>query len=110
MNELEEKGLCIKNDEVVYNRDEYLILDFYADWCKPCKMQETILDELIKEYDNVNFYKVNVEDEYELGELLLIKSLPTIIICSNKKIKKMIGFVNKNNLEAILKEDTIKIC
>jgi thioredoxin 1 len=110
MQELKEKGLIIKDGEVRYERDKYLILDFYADWCKPCKMQESVLDDMMKNYNDVEFYKVNVEDEYELGELLLIKSLPTIIICSNKNIKKIVGFSNKTKLEEMIKDQTIKIC
>jgi thioredoxin len=56
------------------------IIDFYADWCGPCKMISPILDSLSKEYDGkVDIYKVNTEEEQELSAMFGIRSIPSIL-------------------------------
>ncbi len=58
------------------------IIDFYADWCGPCKMVAPVLEDLSKEYDGkVNFYKVDTEDQQELAGLFGISSIPTFLFC-----------------------------
>jgi thioredoxin len=58
------------------------IIDFYADWCGPCKMVTPVLDELLKEYDGkINIYKVDTEQEQELAMAFGIKSIPSILFC-----------------------------
>jgi len=56
------------------------VIDFYADWCGPCKMVSPILEELSKEYEGrVNIYKVNTENEPQLSSLFGISSIPSIL-------------------------------
>lgn len=56
------------------------IIDFYADWCGPCKMVAPILEELSKEYEGkVNIYKVDTEKELELSSVFGIQSIPTFL-------------------------------
>jgi thioredoxin len=58
------------------------IIDFYADWCGPCKMVAPILEELSKEYEGkVNIYKVDTEAEQELAGAFGIRSIPSILFC-----------------------------
>ena len=58
------------------------IIDFYADWCQPCKIVAPILEELSKEYEGkVNIYKVNTEEETELAAAFGIRSIPSILFC-----------------------------
>lgn len=58
-----------------------VVLDFYADWCMPCKNLAPTLEELSKEYEGkVNIYKVNTEEQDELSALFNIRSLPSVII------------------------------
>ena len=58
------------------------IIDFYADWCQPCKIVAPILEELSKEYDGkINIYKVNTEEETELAAAFGIRSIPSILFC-----------------------------
>ncbi len=58
------------------------IIDFYADWCQPCKTVAPILDELSDEYKGkVNIYKVNTEEETELAAAFGIRSIPSILFC-----------------------------
>jgi thioredoxin 1 len=58
------------------------IIDFYADWCQPCKMVAPILEELSEEYKGkVNIYKVDTEQEVELAGAFGIRSIPSILFC-----------------------------
>ena len=100
--ELLSKGFVVNNGKYTYKSNKVLVIDFYADWCQPCKPQEMILNELSKEYNGIEFFKVNVEDEYELAELFSIKSLPTIIVFGKDR-KTFTGFTQKQKIE-----DTIK--
>ncbi len=68
------------NKEWKYNGDKPAIIDFYADWCRPCKMVAPILEDLAKEYENdIVIYKVDTEAEQELAAVFGIRSIPTIL-------------------------------
>ena len=59
-----------------------VLVDFYADWCGPCKMIAPILEELAKEYDGkIDIYKVDTEKEQELAAVFGIRSIPTLLFC-----------------------------
>ncbi|QEC69874.1 thioredoxin [Panacibacter ginsenosidivorans] len=63
-----------------YKGDIPAIIDFYADWCGPCKMVAPVLEELAKEYNGkLNVYKVNTEKEIELSAVFGIQSIPTFL-------------------------------
>jgi thioredoxin len=58
------------------------LIDFYADWCGPCKMVAPILEELAEEYkDKINIYKVDTEDQQELAAIFGIRSIPSLLFC-----------------------------
>lgn len=63
-----------------FNGDLPCIIDFYADWCGPCKMVTPVLEELSKEYDGkINIYKINTEDQQELAAMFGISSIPSLL-------------------------------
>ena len=65
-----------------YLGDKPCIIDFYADWCAPCKTIAPILEDLAKEYDGqIYIYKINTEEEQELAAAFGIRSIPTILFC-----------------------------
>ncbi|HYX07935.1 MAG TPA: thioredoxin [Bacteroidales bacterium] len=65
-----------------FKGDKPCIVDFYADWCGPCKMTSPILEELSKEYaGKVDFYKVDTDDQRELASVFGIQSIPTFLFC-----------------------------
>ena len=69
-----------KNEEWKFEGDLPCVIDFYADWCGPCKMVAPIIDELSKEYEGkINFYKIDTEQEAELSSMFVIRSIPTIL-------------------------------
>ncbi len=58
------------------------LIDFYADWCGPCKMIAPILEELDKEYEGkINIYKIDTETEQELAAVFGIRSIPSLLFC-----------------------------
>lgn len=94
-----------KNFEEVINSGPVLV-DFYADWCGPCKMIAPILEELSKVYSGVvRIVKVNVNDDKELAIKYQISSIPNLLAFKNGEVvKQVIGFQTKDNLIKILEE------
>ncbi len=69
-----------KNEKWVFEGERPCMIDFYADWCGPCKMVAPILEELSKEYDGrVDIYKVDTEVERELASIFGIQSIPSLL-------------------------------
>ena len=69
-----------KNKQWVFEGERPCMIDFYADWCGPCKMVAAILDELSKEFEGkVDIYKVNTEVERELASIFGIQSIPSLL-------------------------------
>lgn len=78
-----------------------VLIDFMAEWCQPCRMQDPILEELKKKYeDRVEFKKIDVDKENELADKYSIRAVPTLIIEKDGEIfKRYIGVTSKVNLE-----------
>ncbi|MCS7121577.1 MAG: thioredoxin [Archaeoglobaceae archaeon] len=75
----------------VVNGEELVVVDFYADWCMPCRYLSPILEKLEKEFKEVKFYKLNVDEEKDLAFELGISSIPTVLFF--KKGKVVGGFI-----------------
>ena len=86
------------------------IIDFYADWCQPCKMVAPILEELSNEYEGkINIYKVNTEVEQELAGAFGIRSIPSMLFCpSDAEPQMAVGALPKQQLEQII-ADVLKV-
>lgn len=90
-------------DTNMYQGKLPVILDFYADWCVPCKNLSPILEELNIEYTGkVNMYKVDVEEQIELSSEFNICNLPTIIIIKNNEQQIYSGILPKNKYKEII--------
>jgi len=71
-----------KNKEWKFEGKLPCLIDFYADWCAPCKIVAPILEELKEEYkDKINIYKVNTEQAQELAAAFGIRSIPSLLFC-----------------------------
>jgi thioredoxin 1 len=69
-----------KNKEWKFEGEKPCIIDFYADWCAPCKMVAPILEDLVKDYQGkMDIYKVNTEEEQELAAAFGIRSIPSFL-------------------------------
>ena len=86
------------------------IIDFYADWCGPCKMIAPILEQLSEEYgDKINIYKIDTEVEQELSAAFTIRSIPSMLFCPMGEAPQMAnGALPKPQLEQIIK-DVLKV-
>lgn len=92
-------------EEIVKNSDKPVLVDFWADWCGPCKMLGPVIDELSSETDEVVFAKVNVDDEPDLAGAYGIMSIPTLILFKNgEKSAVSVGFKPKSELEDFIKQ------
>ena len=70
------------NEEWNYKGAVPCIIDFYADWCGPCKMVAPIMEELSKEYSgSVNIYKIDTDEQTEIAEIFGIRSIPSVLFC-----------------------------
>jgi len=77
--------------------------DFYADWCGPCKTQDPILEELEEEWGDVEFEKINVDEEQDVANEYQVRSLPTLIIENDDGIvERFVGVTQANELEDAL--------
>ena len=91
-------------DEIISSNAKVLV-DFYADWCGPCKMVGPLVAQIADEHDDVAVVKVNVDDEMELAEKFGVASIPTIILFKDgKEAKKNIGAMSKAQLEEVISE------
>ena len=91
-------------DQEVLKNEGKVLVDFYADWCGPCKMMSPVIDNIAEEMQgSLKVGKVNVDEAQELAEKYGIMSIPTIIAFENGEVKKtFIGVTSKNDiLEAI---------
>lgn len=84
-----------------------VILDFYADWCGPCRMLSPIIEEVAEAYPQIKVGKVNVDEARELAVKFGIDSIPTVIFFKNgKPVNSFIGYREKSQIlpmaEAIL--------
>lgn len=71
-----------KNKEWKFEGELPCLIDFYADWCQPCKMVAPVLEELAEEYKGkINIYKIDTEAERELAGAFGIKSIPSLLFC-----------------------------
>ena len=69
-----------KNKEWKFEGEKPCVVDFYADWCGPCKMVGPVLEELSEDFsDKLDVYKVNTEEEQELAAVFGIRSIPSIL-------------------------------
>jgi thioredoxin 1 len=81
------------------------IIDFYADWCGPCKMVGPILEELSTEYPGIDFYKIDTEVENELAAVFQIRSIPSILFIPTTGHPQMaLGAHPKEKFKEIFKD------
>jgi thioredoxin len=89
-----------------FKGDKAAIIDFYADWCGPCKAVASVLEELSEQYkDEVVIYKVDTDKEAELSSLFAIQSIPTLLfipVNGNPMVQK--GALPKNILQQVIEE------
>ena len=79
--------------------------DFYADWCGPCKTQDPILGDLEEEWSDVEFEKIDVDQQQEVANEYQVRSLPTLIVENDDGIvERFVGVTQRDDIEAALED------
>lgn len=89
--------------EKVINSPNTVVVDFFADWCGPCKMLSPVLEKLDAMNPDVDFYKVNIDENPSLADEFEIRSIPNVVIFKNgQAADRSIGFVSEQHLQEII--------
>lgn len=93
-----------------YLGDKPCIIDFYADWCGPCKMIAPVLEELAEEYqEQIYIYKVDTEEQQELAAAFGIRSIPSLLFCPMDETPQMAaGALPKERFKGLIDEVLLK--
>lgn len=83
------------------NEEGTVVIDFYATWCRPCKIMTPIIEEIANEYNDVKFIKIDIDKNEELAIKYNVMSIPTIIIMKNGEVAKtFVGVTDKDAITA----------
>lgn len=109
LNEGEENMNIIKvSDEnfeqEVLNSNIPVLVDFYADWCGPCKMLSPVVDEVAKENDDIKVVKVNVDESQNTAIKYQVMSIPTLVVIKNgNEVNRSVGLIDKQEVLNLVK-------
>lgn len=79
------------------------VLDFYADWCGPCKMMKPIMEQVEKEHPEVEFEAINIDEQSELAEKYGVMSIPTLVVLDGEEVKAtLVGMKSKAEIEKVI--------
>ena len=103
-----EPGIIDLNDsnfEQTISAENLTLVDFWAEWCGPCKSMHPIFESLAKQYPNVKFARINVDQNQNISRKFAVQSIPTFIMFkSGKIIDKMMGAVGAPGINMICKK------
>lgn len=91
-------------EEEVLKSDETVVIDFYADWCGPCKMLSPIIEEVANENEDIKVVKINVDNAQDLAIEYQVMSIPTIVIIKDgQEVNRTVGVVSKSQIVEMVK-------
>lgn len=89
--------------EEVINSEKPVLLDFWAEWCGPCRMVSPVVDEIAEERSDIKVGKINVDEQQELAAKFGIMSIPTLVVMKDGKIvNQSVGAGPKSRILAML--------
>lgn len=87
-------------EEEVLKSEKTVLIDFYADWCGPCKMQSPIIDKIAEERQDIKVGKINVDENQNTASKYGIMSIPTLLVIKNGEIaSQFVGLTPKSKIE-----------
>lgn len=91
-------------EEEVLKSDKKVLIDFYADWCGPCKMLSPIVEAFASENSSIKVVKVDIDVNPALAAKYGVSSIPTLIVIENGEVKNTsVGLISKSEVEALVK-------
>ena len=91
-------------EEEVLNSDKTVLIDFYADWCGPCKMFSPIVESVAQENEDIKVVKIDVDNAQDLAIKYQVMSIPTtVVIKDGKEVNRVVGMVSKSDLVEMVK-------
>jgi thioredoxin 1 len=88
----------------VLESDKKVLIDFYADWCGPCKKLSPIIEEVAGEESNVKFVKLNIDLAEDIAIEYQVMSIPTLVVMENgKEISRNVGLLDKEEVRSLIK-------
>ena len=79
--------------------------DFYADWCGPCKTQEPILEEIEEDWGDVEFERIDVDENQDVANEYQVRSIPTLVVENDDGVvKRFVGVTQRDDIESALQE------
>lgn len=87
----------------VLKSDAPVLVDFYADWCGPCKMLAPLLEQFAQEHPQVKVCKINVDDQADLAMDYDVRSIPTLVVFKDgKEANRSVGLISKSQLQNLI--------
>lgn len=91
-------------EEEVLNSKNTVLVDFYADWCGPCKMLSPVIDQIAEENQDIKVVKVNVDNAQDLAMKYQVMSIPTLVVIKEgKEINRSVGLRDKSEIINMIK-------
>lgn len=91
-------------EQEVLNSNKPVLIDFYADWCGPCKMISPVVEAVAKENEDIKVVKVNVDDAQDLAIKYEVMSIPTLVVIKDgEEANRIIGLADKNEILNMIK-------
>ena len=91
-------------EKEVLQSDKKVLIDFYADWCGPCKMLSPIIEEVSGEETNVKFVKLNIDEAEDIAIEYQVMSIPTLVVIEKgKEVNRSVGLIDKEQVKDLIK-------
>lgn len=98
------KVTSVNFEEEVLKSDKTVLIDFYADWCGPCKMFSPIVESVAQENEDIKVVKIDVDNAQDLAMKYQVMSIPTtVVIKDGKEVNRVVGLVSKSDLVEMVK-------